>query len=394
MTRGAQSLKFASTQMNRHSSRSHAICRLFVEGKVRRGQSSHVRTGGGGGGGGGSGCGTPHDPDQGTRMPRPQLVHVPLATGTRTIGTPRRGRMTTPRAPAQSTQCVTVDLFADDGGDDSRSRPPASGAPYPAPPPVMTAPSLDAELDWNESRNASQRASFVGRRTSQSSPCIASGFADGSPYSTRPSLYRELSAPSPSLLVSTPRTLAALSSPRFGSEAAASPRRSVDLDVWRRQSVAMISEMIRNAVSGSMGARNSHNHAHGRYDLARSCPSSMIVLYTVRIQYFTWYLVYQVMVLTPLDASTAASRAHTPPLCTPPGSPWVQHRKRVSPPRGRHHCARPRSTVCFVVFNTPHDHTSQQASKQAIKARQQSTCEQASSPPSANGRTDGDTREC
>ena len=266
MTRGAQSLKFASTQMNRHSSRSHAICRLFVEGKVRRGQSSHVRTGGGGGGGG-SGCGTPHDPDQGTRMPRPQLVHVPLATGTRTIGTPRRGRMTTPRAPAQSTQCVTVDLFADDGGDDSRSRPPASGAPYPAPPPVMTAPSLDAELDWNESRNASQRASFVGRRTSQSSPCIASGFADGSPYSTRPSLYRELSAPSPSLLVSTPRTLAALSSPRFGSEAAASPRRSVDLDVWRRQSVAMISEMIRNAVSGSTGARNSHNHAHGRYDL-------------------------------------------------------------------------------------------------------------------------------
>ena len=32
LKRGAQNLKFAATAMNRHSSRSHAICQLFVKG--------------------------------------------------------------------------------------------------------------------------------------------------------------------------------------------------------------------------------------------------------------------------------------------------------------------------------------------------------------------------
>ena len=231
LTRGSKSLKIAETQMNRTSSRSHSVCRLFVEGRQLHARFIHPRE-------------PPRpiapSPIGRLRMPNrlPSQASSPMERRTTWLS---QSGTRQPSLDAQvPTRTLDAKLAADDddnnddvNGDDELALELNESLP-PAPP-----PSLSRELSCSP-RTPGGRPSL---RMS-----LASGLASGQSLVRRHSMASEV----------TPMEL--------------DGKKSVDLGAWRRHSIAMISELIEEAVTtnGSTKAALTLCDLAGSEDVGRS----------------------------------------------------------------------------------------------------------------------------
>ena len=312
LTRGSKNLKIAETQMNRTSSRSHSVCRLFVEG--RQTESPAPRTARGRSQRGVHGAAA-HSPI-GVRMPSPMERRASWlsragagASSTRRGICDAVGTLTLALAAALAEPPRSFDSPLLAGGAAREPSPLAAGAlagvVEPAPaihrsrslmlrpetgPPPAPAGSSSFGRDRSESLDMALERDIGQEVDHDDGPPYLRGYP--LPPAPPPSLSRELSMGSPStpsgrkslrasfaagFVVNGLQTKHMELRRRQSMASEVTPTeldgtRTVDLAAWRRHSVAMISELIEQAVTtnGSTKATMTLCDLAGSEDVGRS----------------------------------------------------------------------------------------------------------------------------